>query len=58
MQAQQLQQCIKDCQTVMSDLQSMAGKSNETKLKSTLVESAHHLDMCIKECEFAVKQAP
>ncbi|MBS4022516.1 MAG: hypothetical protein KGZ79_08845 [Dethiobacter sp.] len=57
-QKQQLQQCIKDCQNVVSELQSMAKKSNDEKLKSTLDESAHHLDMCVRECEFASKQAP
>jgi chaperonin cofactor prefoldin len=55
---QQIQQCIKDCQNVMSELQSLANQSSETKLKSTLTESAHHIDMCIRECEFAAQQAP
>lgn len=57
-QNQKIQQCIKDCQTAMSEIQSLANQANETKLKSTLTESAHHLDMCMRECEFAAKQAP
>jgi len=58
MQGQQLQQCIKDCQNVMNELQSLAGKAGDMKLKSTLMESAHHLHMCVHECEFASKQMP
>lgn len=56
-QNQQLQQCISDCQNIMSKLQSMAGTSQDIKLRSTLDESAHHLDMCVRECEYASKQA-
>jgi chaperonin cofactor prefoldin len=58
MQHQQIQQCIKECQNVMSELETLANKASETKMKSTLSESAHHLDMCIRECEFAARQAP
>lgn len=55
---QKIQQCIKECQNVMSEIQSLANQATETNLKSTLTESAHHLDMCMRQCEFAAKQAP
>jgi len=44
-QMQQLQECI----------QNITQKANQTELKSTLKESAHHLEMCIHECDFATK---
>lgn len=55
---QKIQQCIQDCQNAMNQIQSLANQAADTKLKSTLMESAHHLDMCMRECEFASKQAP
>jgi BMFP domain-containing protein YqiC len=58
MDKQKIQQCIKDCQSAMSEIQSLSSQATDTKLKSTLEESAHHLDMCMRECEFAAKQAP
>ncbi|MBS4032184.1 MAG: hypothetical protein KGZ63_12300 [Clostridiales bacterium] len=57
-QKQKLQKCMQDCQNIVNELQSLANQANETKLKSTLDESAHHLDMCLRECEYASKQAP
>lgn len=57
-QNQQLQQAMKDCQNAMSQLHSLAEKTSDTRMKSTLNESAHHLHMCIHEIEFASKQAP
>ena len=53
-----LQQCVSDCRKVMSDLQSFSGNTKDIRFKSTLDESAHHLDMCVRECEFAIRQAP
>ena len=52
----QIRQCIDDCHKTMVDLQSFANKSQDTMLRSTLIESAHHIDICIRECEFADKQ--
>lgn len=57
-ETEQLHQCINDCQKVVKDLQSLASDASDKRLKSTLDESAHHLEMCIHECEFASKQAP
>ena len=31
---QKIQQCIKDCQNAMSEIQSLANQATETKLKS------------------------
>ncbi len=57
-QRQKIKQCIQDCQQTVSRLQSISGSAGDKAVKSTLEESAHHLEMCIKECEFAFKQAP
>lgn len=57
-QKQQLQQCISDCQQTVKELHSLADESKDVKLKSCLSESAHHLDMCLHECDYASKQAP
>ncbi|MEW6662490.1 MAG: hypothetical protein ACOY9Y_11620 [Bacillota bacterium] len=57
-QGQQIQQCIKDCQQIVSQLQSMANQATDQKMRASLNESAHHLEMCIHECTFAAKQAP
>ncbi len=57
-QKQQIQQCIQDCQQVINQLQFISNQVQDRALKSTVTESAHHLEMCIKECEFAWKQAP
>jgi len=57
-QKQQIQQCISDCREVISELQSLANKTDDKMLKSSLMESAHHLDMCVRECDFAFKQSP
>lgn len=58
MSQQKLQKCIQDCRQVMTDLQSLSNSSQGAALKSTLQESAHHLEMCVHECEFATKAAP
>lgn len=52
-QVQEIEQCIKDCKVVISELQNLTQKANDTHLQSTLKESVHHLEMCIHECKFA-----
>ena len=54
--ANQIRHCIDECKKNIGDLQSFANKSHDNVLRSTLSESAHHLDMCIRECEFAATQ--
>ncbi len=55
---QQIQQCLQDCQDVLTKIESFTNKTQDVRLKSTLSESAHHLDMCVRECQFASKQMP
>ncbi|MCG0277309.1 MAG: hypothetical protein L5656_02060 [Thermanaeromonas sp.] len=55
MLAQELHTFIQDCQRVASELRSLAGQASGVA-RSTLNESVHHLEMCIKECEFAAQQ--
>lgn len=54
-QVQEIEQCIQDCKGIISDLQSLTQKSNDTHLQSTLIESVHHLEMCIHECKYATQ---
>lgn len=58
MSQQKLDQCISECRQVVSEIQNLTDQAKDRELKSTLNESAHHLEMCIHECEFAKKQAP
>ncbi|SMB98047.1 hypothetical protein SAMN00808754_2095 [Thermanaeromonas toyohensis ToBE] len=55
MSAQDLQMFIQDCQKMANQLRSLAGQASGVA-RSTLNESVHHLEMCIKECEFAAQQ--
>lgn len=55
MSAQELHMFIQDCQRMVNELRSLAGQASGMA-RSTLNESVHHLEMCIKECEFAAQQ--
>lgn len=57
-QKQKINQCIQDCHKAVSDLQTISGKAKDKVFKSTIDESVHHLEMCVKECEYASRQAP
>lgn len=57
-QVQQLQQCIQDCNEVVKQLQNLTQKANDVELKSTLKESAHHIEMGVYECKYASQATP
>ncbi|HEX3032431.1 MAG TPA: hypothetical protein VHS59_09350 [Bacillota bacterium] len=58
MSAQQdINQCIQQCQQAASQLRNMANAESDTKAKMALTEGAHHLDLCITECQFAAQNA-
>jgi len=54
-QVQQLDQCINECKNIVSELQNLTQRVNNTELQSTLKESIHHLEMCMHECQYATK---
>lgn len=54
--SQQVQQCIQQCQQIAGQLRSMAGMEQNQKMKTMLNEGAHHLDLCITECNYSVQE--
>lgn len=53
---QQVQQCIQQCQQVAGQLRSMANAETNPQAKTMLAEGAHHLDLCITECQYSIQQ--
>ena len=53
---QQVQQCIQQCREVADQLRSMANTENNSQAKTMLAEGAHHLDLCITECQYSVQK--
>lgn len=56
--SQNLANCISHCKDVISQLEALQNRSQDIVVKSTLEESQHHLNMCVRECEFALTQIP
>lgn len=55
--SQQVQQCIQQCMQVRDQLNSMAGTETNHQVKMMLHEGAHHLNLCIEECNFTMMKA-
>ncbi len=53
---QQVMQCIQECQQVAGQIRSLANQAPSPQVRDQLMESAHHVDMCIRECEFAAQR--
>lgn len=51
-----IQQCLQNCQQTAQQLRSMANQGANTQVKMMLNEGAHHLDLCIEECQFSLNQ--
>ncbi|MCL6560009.1 MAG: hypothetical protein K6U74_14710 [Firmicutes bacterium] len=56
MVANDLQQCIQNCQQTANKLRGMANMEADPQIKAKLAEAAHHLDLCITECQFSLQQ--
>lgn len=54
--SQQVQQCVQQCQQTASQLRSMASMEQNQQMKTMLNEGAHHLDLCITECNYSVQE--
>lgn len=48
---QQIQQVIQQAQRLANDLRSLANQSPDRMSRDSLTEGAHHLEMCVRECE-------
>lgn len=51
-----VQQCIQQCQQTAGQLRSMAQPEPNPQVKTMLNEAAHHLDLCVVECQYSVQQ--
>ena len=56
MSVQEIQQCIQMCQDTSGKLRNMANTESDTTAKTKLTEGAHHLDLCIQECQYSMDQ--
>lgn len=54
--AQTIQQCIQACQQTAAQLRNMANTETNTMAKNKLIEGAHHLDLCVTECQYSLQQ--
>jgi len=54
---QQIQQCIQQCQQISQQLSTMSTAETNPQVKMKLEEAAHHLKLCIEECNFTVQHA-
>lgn len=48
--------CIQDCRDTSNKLRSMANAETNMQIKAALNEGAHHLDLCITECQYSIQQ--
>lgn len=51
-----INQCIQDCRDTASKLRSIANDEVDMQVKTALNEGAHHLDLCITECQYSTQQ--
>lgn len=54
--ANDIQQCLQKCQQTAQQLRSMATQETNSQVKMMLNEGAHHLDLCIEECQYSLNQ--
>lgn len=54
--AQQIQQCIDQCNQLANQLRSMGNANQNQKMRDTMLEGAHHIDLCVTECKFAAER--
>lgn len=51
---QEIQQCIDHCNQLANDLRTIS--KNDPKTEGMLFEAAHHIDLCVTECGYAVQK--
>lgn len=51
-----MNRCIQDCRDTANKLRSMSNTEANMQVKTALNEGAHHLDLCITECQYSLQQ--
>lgn len=51
-----IQNCINQCQQVEAQLRSIAQAEPHPQHKKMLDEGAHHLRLCLEECQWSLQQ--
>ncbi len=51
-----IQQCIQNCQQTAQQLRTFASQTTNPMVKMTLAEAAHHLDLCLVECQYSLQE--
>lgn len=54
--ANDVQQCIQQCQNTAQQIRNMANQETNNHAKMLLTEAAHHLDLCLVECQFSLQE--
>lgn len=54
---QQIQNCIQQCVQTANQLRTLANQAPDSVLRDRLTEGSRHIELCIKECEFATQRA-
>ena len=55
--SQEIQQCINQCNRLADKLRSIGNTGTNQKMRDMILEGAHHIDLCVTECGFAVQRA-
>ena len=53
---QDIQNCIQQCQQVEAQLMNLANAESNPMAKKMLDEGAHHLRLCLEECQWSLQQ--
>jgi hypothetical protein len=53
---QEIQQCIDHCNQLANDLRAMSKNNQNPNVGDKLFEAAHHIDLCVTECGYAVQK--
>lgn len=48
-------QCIQTCTKAANDLRSSANGINNAGVRDMLTQGAHHIELCIRQCESATQ---
>ncbi|MGE5474311.1 MAG: hypothetical protein ACM3UU_08840 [Ignavibacteriales bacterium] len=51
-----VKQCVQQCTDTANKLRSMANSESNMQVKNALIEGAHHLDLCVTECQYSIQQ--
>lgn len=54
--ANDIQQCIQKCQQTAQQLRNLATQETDPHVKMCLNEGAHHLDLCLVECQYSLQE--